>query len=81
MTCIRISYPVRLHFLTRSRRPHLVRISLLRLRVRDRHGNCAGVVAAAQPEAVNMAGVRSADMYGLFIRATHQEQQRRRLNM
>lgn len=54
----------------------------------DRHGNWATAVAAGQPEAVKMAGVRSADMHGLFIPfsslrgsfATHQEQTERKLH-
>lgn len=33
----------------------------------DRHGNCAGVVAAAQLEAGNMAGVMSPDLNGPFV--------------
>lgn len=33
----------------------------------DRHGNCPRIVAAAQLEAFNVTGVKSADMNGLFI--------------
>lgn len=33
----------------------------------DRHGNCGRVVAAAQLQAVNVAGVRSQAIYRLFI--------------
>lgn len=33
----------------------------------DRHGNAARVVAAAQLEPVNMAGVRPPHVYGLFV--------------
>lgn len=45
---------------------HCDRISEFKLRVMDRHGDCARVVAAAQLKAVNIAGVKSPDMYGLF---------------
>lgn len=51
---------------THSCHPHCDRISEFKLWVMDRRGDCARVVAPAQLEAVNNAGVKSADMYGLF---------------
>lgn len=33
----------------------------------DCHGNCAGVVAAAELDAVTMAGARLPDIYRIFI--------------
>lgn len=49
----------------RSRHPQWDEISVLKLM--DCYCNCAGVVAAVQLEAVNVAGVRSPDMYTVFI--------------
>lgn len=49
----------------RSRHPQRDRISVLKQT--DCRRNCAGAAAAAQLEAVNVAGVRSPDMYTVFI--------------
>lgn len=48
-----------------SPRPQRDQVSVLKLM--DCHCDCAGVVAAAELEAVNVAGVRPPDMYAVFI--------------
>lgn len=68
-------------FLMRSHPPHWDWICVLKLRVMDRHGNCARVVAAARLEAAHTAGVRSLFFWGRGQLRRVESKQERRPNM